>query len=697
MDRPQQPPHFAPLRYHTAALCPLPSFRAPLIIAFSLVVFSALGAATNIEELAELDLESLTQIEVTSVSKKVERLVEAPAAIFVMTADDIRRSGYTTIADALRLVPGMQVGRINSHNWAISSRGFNELYANKLLVLIDGRSVYTPLFSGVHWDVQDVVLEDIERIEVIRGPGATLWGANAVNGVINITTKNTKYTQGGLAVGGYGTEEQGFATLRYGGRLGADATYKVFGKYFNRDESVLPSGDPANDAWYMYRGGFRTDWEPGDANLVTFSGGAYSGALRDTFTMLVPTPPFSRDQPEKMRVYGAHLIGRWTHTFSPDSELRLQAYYDRASRELSFFNEDQNTFDFDSQYRRRIGERNDVIAGFGYRFVGDYNLRSNFFLYTTPRQRESHLVSAFLQDEISLIEDRLSLTIGSKFEHNDYTGFEVQPSGRLLWTPDTRNTLWAAVSRAVRTPSRVDNDAHVVSSIVPPGGPGFPSPPFPPIPNVITLDGNPDFESEELLAYELGYRVQPHKRVAADLALFYNVYDNLRSFEYAGSDFANAPAYTRHMFAFRNQSDGETYGGELGLNLQLADWWQLRGSYSYIQMQLHIDADSTDTISEAGEGFTPHHQVTLRSLMDLPWNLQLDLTSHYVDELPAARIPSYIAVHARLSWRPSRDLEISVSAQNLFDDRHPEFNSSVVGEQHTEVERAVYGKISWRF
>jgi iron complex outermembrane recepter protein len=683
-----QPLNWQPPRYTQAGVYAL---------ALLLVGVTSARGDHHLEHLAELDIEKLTQIEVTSVSKKAERITEAPAAVFVMTDEDIRRSGYTTLADALRLVPGLQVGRINSHNWAISSRGFSELYANKLLVLIDGRSVYTPLFSGVYWDVQDVVLEDIDRIEVIRGPGATLWGANAVNGVINITTKHTRHTQGGLVVGGYGTEEQGTATLRYGGRLSETATYKVFAKYFNRDESVLANGDEANDAWHMYRGGFRTDWEPGDKNLLTFSGTAYSGSLRDTFTMGTVTPPFARAQDEKMRVYGGHLLGRWTHTFSPDAELRLQSYYDRTTRELSFFNEDQNTFDIDLQHRQRMGERNDVVAGLGYRFVGSYNLRSNEFFYWNPLQRETHLVSAFLQDEITLVEDRLSLTLGSKFEHNQYTGFEVQPSGRLLWTPDTHHTLWAAVSRAVRTPSRADRHITVLESVLSPGHPSFPSPPFPAIPNVTTLDGDHGFESEELLAYEIGYRVQPHKRVAADLALFYNDYDNLRSFEYAGSDFGNAPAYSRHRFAFGNGLHGETYGGELGLDVQLADWWQMRGSYSYIQIQLHTDSDSTDSGSEAAEGSTPHHQVVLRSFMDLPWNLQLDLTGRYVDALPSPRIPSYIALNARLSWRPTHDLEISINAENIFDDRHPEFNASVVGEQQTEVERAVYGKITWKF
>jgi iron complex outermembrane recepter protein len=651
----------------------------------------------HIETLADLDIEKLTQVEVTSVSRKSEKLVEAPAAVFVITAEDIRRSGHTTVADALRLVPGMQVARINSHNWAISARGFNELYANKLLVMIDGRSVYTPLFSGVYWDVQDLALEDIESIEVIRGPGATLWGANAVNGVINITTRSSKHTQGGLVVGGYGPEEQGFATLRYGGQLAENATYKLYGKYFNRDESVLDNGDSANDAWHMYRGGLRIDWEPGEGNLLTFDAGAYGGSLHDTFTFKTPVAPFFTEQRDKTRVHGAHVIGRWTHTFSSDAELKLQTYYDRTSRELDFFNEDQNTFDIDLQHRQKLGERHEIVAGLGYQFVGSYNLRSNFFLYYDPAQRETHLFSTFVQDEVSLIEDTLSLTLGSKFEHNDYTGFEIQPSGRLLWTPDARNTVWGGVSRAVRTPSRADNDSHLVSLTAPAGDPRFPNPPFPPLANVATIDGSGGFEAEELLAYELGYRVRPHQRAAVDLALFYNDYDDLRSFEYSGTDLSNAPNYARHFFKYGNGIEGETYGGEVALNLQLAEWWQMRGSYSYIQIQLHTKPGSLDTTQEAQEGRTPHHQAALRSLMDLPWNFQFDLGARYVDSLPALSIPSYIAVDARVSWRPTRNLEISVSAQNILDDRHPEFRSSVVGEQQTEVERAVYGRVTWRF
>src|SRR5438093_3529420 len=434
----------------------------------------------RLSDLADMSLEDLTKIEVTSVSKHKEKLADAPAAIFVITQEDIRRSGVTTIADALRLAPGLEVARVASHDWAITSRGFNELYANKLLVLIDGRSVYTPLFSGVYWDVQDTLLEDIDRIEVIRGPGATLWGANAVNGVINITTKSAKETIGGLLSGGYGTEEQGFGSARYGGKLGEDAYYRGYVKYFNRDSSALPSGAQANDAWEMYRGGFRTDWEPSAQNLFTLQGDAYAGTENQTVTLFTPAFPFTQPDASKMRVSGGNVIGRWTHTFTPDSDLKLQIYYDRTDRAVDYFKEMRNTADFDLQYRHPLWQRHDVTWGVGFRYADSDTSRSNFTLAFIPPERITRIFNTFIQDEITLVKERLRLTLGSKFERNDYTGFEIQPSGRLLWTPHERHSVWASVSRAVRTPSRAEVDSRIVNTNVPPGVPPFflPAPGF---------------------------------------------------------------------------------------------------------------------------------------------------------------------------------------------------------------------------
>jgi iron complex outermembrane receptor protein len=668
---------------------------AALLVAASLFGRSpqAAAATNSAPDLAELSLEELTKIEVTSVSKKAEPLQNVPAAIYVITGEDIRRAGVTSIPDALRLAPGLQVARINAHDWAISSRGFNNLYANKLLVLIDGRSVYTPLFAGVFWDVQDLMLEDVERIEVIRGPGATLWGANAVNGVINITTRSSKATQGALVTAGYGTEEQGFGAIRYGGKLGDHGAYRLYAKYFNRDDSAAGGRGEASDAWESLRAGFRTDWEPSAQNLFTVQGDIYQNRMDQTYNLLTPAFPFARDDEQLVRAHGGNMLGRWVHTLSDESDLRIQAYYDRTSRETDFFTEDRDTFDVEGQYRFAILERNDMVVGAGYRHSDSYNLRSNFTLWFAPEERQTHIFNTFVQDEITLVDDTLFLTLGSKFEYNEYTQWEIQPSGRLLWTPAEQHAIWGSVSRAVRTPSRADNDLRVSSSVLPPSSPVNPAP----FPGVVTLTGDDDVLSEVLMAYEIGYRVQPQEFLSFDLALFYNDYDRLIGFESGPVDASGFPVFLRYPLLFVNSMEGETYGGELAGNWEVTDWWLLRGTYSYIDMKLRRRDSGADVFGDQTEGSTPHHQVSLRSLMSLPHNLQFDVSARYVDTLSALGIDSYTAVDVRLGWRPFRSVDISLVGQSLLDHRHAEFGSSVVREQQTEVERAFYGKVTWTF
>lgn len=645
-------------------------------------------------DLTEISLDELVNLKVTSVSKKPEKLAHAPAAIAVVTGEDIRRSGATTIAEALRLAPGLEVARVDSITWAISSRGFNDLFANKLLVLMDGRSVYTPLFSGVYWDVQDTLLEDLDRIEVIRGPGAALWGANAVNGVINITTKTAKETQGTLVTGGGGTEERAFGSVRYGGQINDQAWYRVYAKYFNRDDSATPSGNPAGDEWDGLRGGFRVDWEHSPPNLLTLQGDIYSGTEHQNYVLPTLTgPAYSTQQPQTIEVAGGNLLGRWTHTFHEDADLRFQMYYDRTRRDLKIFSEDRDTFDLDLQIHHPFGDRQDIVWGFGYRHTDSYNLKSNFNLYFVPADRKTEEYSAFVQDEISLVRDRLRLTLGSKFEHNDYTGWEVQPSGRLLWTPHPKHSAWASISRAVRTPSRADNDLGLVNSVIPPGIPPLSLP----APGVVTLVGDPAKQSETLLAYEAGYRVQFHERATLDVAVFYNDYDRLTTFEPAGQDLSTLPTSIGLPQRFANLSDGETYGGEVAVNLQVTDWWRLRPSYSYLQVQLHRKRGSQDSTAESGEGDDPHHQVSLRSEMELPWNLQLDCVARYVDSLPNRNIPGYAEMDVRLGWRPTKHLEISIVGQNLLDNQHPEFKQLILGPPQAELERGIYGKVTFRF
>jgi iron complex outermembrane receptor protein len=514
-------------------------------------------------ELKQLSLEELMGVEVTSVSKKEEKLFDAAAAIYVITQEDIRRSGATSIPEALRNVPGLEVVRLNANTWQISARGFVTT-ANKILVLIDGRSVYTPLFAGVFWDVQDTLLEDLDRIEVIRGPGGTLWGANAVNGVINIITKSAKETHGWLLTGGGGTEERAFGGARYGGKLGENARYRFYAKYFNRDDMVFPDGRDAADQWQMGQGGFRVDWDASEKNLLTLQGDLYVGEVGGQ-VVASPTPPFL--SMTDASVGGGNLLGRWTHHVSDISNVQLQVYYDRTERRIpGFFSEDRDTFDVDVQHRFPWGRRHDIIWGIGYRYTQD-KVDSSFSVSVDPAQRATDLLSLFMQDDITLLPNRLRLTLGSKFEHNDFSGFEIQPNVRLAWTPSARQTVWAAVSRAVRTPTRLELDIHLSAVQIPS---------MPPI--VLRVFGNPDFVSEELLAYELGYRVQPYPRLSLDIAAFYNVYDNLLSLEGPGPPQLSPPVVVI-PFTQANKLQGETHGVEVLANYHLADWWRWQVGY----------------------------------------------------------------------------------------------------------------------
>lgn len=642
-------------------------------------------------DFTSFSLEELMNYPVTSVSRHAERLVDAPAAIFVITPEDLRRSGVTSIPEALRLVPGLQVARIDSHDWAISARGFNDGFANKLLVLMDGRSLYTPLFSGVFWDVQDTMLEDIERIEVVRGPGATLWGANAVNGVINIITKSARETavagEKFLITTGGGTEEQGFAGVRYSDFIGERTAFRIYSKYFNRDDTVLPSGGEGHDRWRMGRAGFRLDWgdragpAQSDLNVLTLQGDIYEGRMNQVFNVPTPRPPYLARIKDQEKVSGGNILGRWSHEFSDASGVQLQLYYDRTSRKTAIFGEDRDTFDVDVQHRFQLGQRHDLVWGAGYRVSAD-EVDNTFSIALDPDNRTTQLFSAFVQDQILLQPDRWSLTLGTKLEHNDFTGFELQPSARLLWTPTERQSVWASVSRAVRTPSRAEDDVHL--SVLTP------------MPGVISsVRGARAFESEELLAYELGYRLQPHTRLSFDVALFYNTYDELRSLEPQPFVPGPPPVYVPMVSA--NKFRGETCGVEITPQWQVTDGWRLQAGYSYLRMRLRPEGGSLDQTTAEEEGRNPRHQFNLRSSLDLPHNVQLDAWLRYVDDLPALDVPDYFTLDLRLGWRPRKHLELAIVGQNLLAARHAEFRSSLINTTAAEIERSVYGKITWRF
>lgn len=641
----------APLRARLATLL------MALLSAATGGVIAAESVATN--QLTSLSLEQLMSLEVTSVSKHAEPIAKAPAAIHVLTGDDIRRSGATSIPEALRMVPGINVAQINPGNWAISARGFNSRFANKLLVMIDGRSVYTPLFSGVYWDVQDTLLEDIERIEVIRGPGASLWGANAVNGVISIITKDAFATQGGMLSGGGGWEETAFGAVRYGGKLGEHTAYRAFVKYNQREESVA-----GNDGVEFWRGGYRVDWRPQEGSAGMLQSEVYAGNIATGAGPIISTTA------------GGHVLARWERQLSDDSSLRLQAWFDRTERRFDILTEYRNTFDLEAQHQFAMGERHTFIWGGGYRYTSDETFGTTRVTFT-PADSQDHLASFFLQDDIILLPDKLSLTLGTKLEHNQYTGFEVQPSARLSWQPHDRHTLWASISRAVRSPSRAEADVTAVS-----GGP----------PGLTTVVRGGTMNSEELLAMELGWRARLHRRFSTDLALFYNDYDRLRAF-----DFGFSPVPPTATFTANNAMNGHTYGGELSLNWQPVDWWRWQAGYTLLQMHLRNGVVLPDSTFSYRAEDNPQQQFHLRSSIDLPKGFEFDTLLYHQDSLPGQGVPAYTRLDFRVGWKYRDRFEASVTLQNALDPEHPEYGNINSLVSSSEIQRTIYGKLTWRF
>ena len=634
----------------------------------------------------ELSLEQLISIQVTSVSKKETPLEQSPAAITVITSEDIRRLGIRTIPEALRLVPGMDVAQINGHEWAVSARGFNDQYANKLLVLVDGRAVYTPTFGGVFWNVQDIPMSDLDRIDVIRGPGATLWGANAVNGVVNIITKSAKDTQGVLVSVTGGTVDQPSATVRYGGQLATNLYYRGYVKYFNRDGLVDSHGKDAPDGSETFRTGARLDWEPTTANRLTLQGDYYRSDIRENQQVVSLTPPYSQSVNATDHEDGWNVLSRWTHDFSEKSQFSVQGYVDNCKEEYLSGAERHTTLDLDAQHRFALGEHNDVMWGLGYRYT-HFNLPHNFLEDFNPNIRNDQLVSGFVQDEVTLIPDRLKVTGGTKLEHNDYTGFEVEPSGRIAWTPTDKQTVWAAISRAVRTPAIYNTTAQVNEPIVP-------APPSP-VPVYISLFPNPGLHSESLIAYELGYRIEPAKNLSVDLATFYNVYDDLIVYVPGTPFFDNNPTpHTVVPVNTANAGHGNTYGGELSIQWQPFDRWRLIGSYSLFQTSLRPKSGFTDS--------APEHQFQIRSYVNLTRTLEFNSFLSYQDRIVSTElfqpqsIPSYVRLDLGMVWHPKPWLELGLWGQNLLQDSHQEFPGETTLIR-TEVPRSVLAKITCTF
>ncbi len=597
--------------------------------------------------LLDLTIEELGEVVVTSVSRRAERLAEAPASIYVITAEDIRRSGARTLPEALRLAPNLQVARADANQYAISARGFNNVLANKLLVMIDGRTVYSPLFSGVFWESQPVMLEDVERIEVIDGPGGTLWGTNAVNGVINVITRSAAGTQGALATVGAGNDNA-LAGARYGGRAAGGGHYRVYGRYLGQDETQRANGSGVVDASDTGLGGFRADWSDADRD-VTVQGEVYGGEIDQ--------------RPDGRRIAGAHLLARWTQRLGVDNAVRVQAYYDRAERHHRLqFRDALDTADLDLQHGFRLGASHRITWGGGYRYA-----RDNFeALWPTngfiPEDRTLRWSNVYAQDEIALHRD-VTLTVGVRGERNPYTGGELLPSALLGWRIDYTRFAWAGVARAVRAPSRVDRDFHVPRTA-----------PF-------LLAGGPDFRSEVSTVYQAGYRARAGG-LSYSVTAFHHEHERLRSLE-------PRPGGAR----FENRIGGSTAGVTAWAQWRAAPWWQLSVGGTRQWQRLAPDPDSNDIGGINQLGNDPRYWWVARSAWDVTSRHTLDVFVRRVGALPRPAVPAYTAVDLRLGWRVTPRLELSATVQNLFDPGHPEWGAAA---DRVEFGRIVFFQLSWR-
>ena len=625
----------------------------PLVAHGSNAAPGDLGDAVSTGSLKTLSIEDLMNLEVTSVSKRGEPLSDAAAAVYVITREEILNSGARSLPDILRLAPNLQVAQITSSSFAITARGFNGSAASKLLVLIDGRSVYTPYHSGVSWDIQDVPPEDIERIEVISGPGATLWGANAVNGVINIITRKAGDTQdGSLRVGGGNLEQRG--SVQYGGHAGSAVDYRAYVDSFHYGDDLTATGANARDGWQKSQGGFRVDWKQA-GDLVTLQGDLYTGSEQQF-------------QAADEGISGHNLLTRWNHAFSESSSLQVQAYYDytrTAIPNVGF--DDLNTYDLDVQHAFAWGSRQSIVWGGGVRTEDD-----NFVVFSPP-QRTLDYSNAFLQDTISLSRT-LKLIVGTKYEHDAYTHGEPLPDARLSWKVSDSNLLWAAASQAVRAPSRIDRDL------------------FEEVGSFVLLRGG-DFQDEKLTAYEVGYRSQPSAKSSLSISTFYNVYSDLRNAQYS-------PGLAFPLM-FANGMSGNTYGLEAWGNYQMSEWWRMSAGGNWLHENLHFDPGSSDIGGIAIAGDDPSYQIALRSTMTFASSGLLYLDLRHIGALPSPASPSYTELNAHLSWAASHAITVALTGSNLLHPHHLEFGTTAaplqLGASGVDSGRSVFAEVRCNF
>lgn len=650
------------------------------IILVPTVCFSIFFASMTSAKSANLaDGGSFFNTEIFSLSKKKENAFDAASATYVIGSEEIRRSGATSIPEALKLAPGLQVARINGNQWAISARGFNAQYSNKLLVMIDGRIIYTPVFSGVLWDVQDYIMDDIDRIEVVRGPGGTIWGANAVNGIINIITKNAAQTQGFYASQVVGDQDSSITELRFGGKTMQNDDYRIYAKRFIKGSADKTKDGTSNgDGSRQERAGFRYDVSSIKDSSLSLHGDVYSGVALNYFNTILQNP--SRNNKGSR---GGNLVLNWDKKLSKKSNFVLNSYFDYDEFHIPVLQRSARTYDIDFQHFYDFSKNNQFIWGLGYRRVDDNikesDSKGTIPLDYTPNDLSSYVYSGFIQDKIGIIPDELYLTVGSKFLNNNFTGFEYQPNAKLAYYPSRNQTIWASASKAVRTPTRGEDGLTLL------GG---------------AQRGSQQYESEDVMAYELGYRIKPTYKTSVDISTFVNQYSNLRTFEdhSGGGTIADNKGY------------GESYGFEVAAKWQVTNDWKLEFDYDFLKTTLHIDGDSTDDTNSSNmqlsEGQSPQQQFKIKSFYNITPKIEFDNILYYVDELSssgahanigqAGHIPAYVTIDTRLGYLPTRSLDLSVGIKNLLDQRHSEFKEGLANTR-TEVGRTVYARIVWQY
>ena len=646
-------------------------------VSFLLLTQPSFAAETQLDDYLSLSLQDLLSVEVTSVSKTEQNLRDVATAIYVINAEDIRRSGATSLPEILRTVPGMNVGHITGQHWAVSARGFNDQRANKLLVLLDGRSIYSPFYGGVFWDMQDVLFEDIERIEVIRGPGGTIWGANAVNGVINIITRHAEETQGSFIKTIVGDETKSILSGRHGQRIDDDSYYRVYAKQSRRDGTLSPAGDDEEKDLEFLQTGFRYDTTLHNNDTLTVRGDIYRGEVEFTDSGLLPFSPFTITA-DGEDLTGGNIMARWEHQLSNTGRFKLQAYIDQARRESVILDNKITTYDLEFQHQLPPQGAHSVIWGGSIRHIKD-TTSDVFTIQVEEDIRENDLFSIYLQDEIDLAAYHSKLTLGSKFEHNEYSGLELQPSIRLTVSPSEKQTYWAAISRAVHTPTRFSTDGSInIYSTTP-------------MPNIFTIESNKDLDSEKLIAYEAGWRSQVNKQVSLDLSFFYNDYKQLRGRIYQGWNFMiNPPVLT---ITYDNELEGSAHGFEFASSWNVSETFRLRTNYSYLKLSIDSDSGPSDSDIEEIEDSSPEHQLVVISDIDINEKTELNFAIRYISEIEL--IPAYTSISANISWRMNRNLTWNIAGHNLFDSKHPEFANQGESSPPSEIERSLYTGVRW--